>query len=158
GGRALRTRLYSGTRPLPEPQSGVSALRVTILRDGSKSFIAADAAQMGAEGRCPFSPPNRLPPRTKTKLSKPSISFRSSSPRSLFSPSNLTARAAPGSSALLPQPTRKGDHTMNIQMIPLNRLIPSPANVRKTGTGMGVEELAASIAAHGLLQNLQVRP
>src|SRR6185437_8353338 len=68
GGRALRTRLYSGTRPLPEPQSGVSALRVTILRDGSKSFIAADAAQTGAEGRCPFSPPNRLPPRTKTKL------------------------------------------------------------------------------------------
>jgi ParB family chromosome partitioning protein len=47
---------------------------------------------------------------------------------------------------------------MNIQMIPLNRLIPSPANVRKTGTGTGVEELAASIAAHGLLQNLQVRP
>jgi hypothetical protein len=47
---------------------------------------------------------------------------------------------------------------MNIQMIPLNRLIPSPANVRKTGTCLGVEELAASIAAHGLLQNLQVRP
>jgi ParB family transcriptional regulator, chromosome partitioning protein len=47
---------------------------------------------------------------------------------------------------------------MNIQMIPLNCLIPSPANVRKTGTGIGVEELAASIAAHGLLQNLQVRP
>jgi hypothetical protein len=47
---------------------------------------------------------------------------------------------------------------MNIQMIPLNRLIPSPANVRKTGTALGVEELAASIAAHGLLQNLQVRP
>lgn len=47
---------------------------------------------------------------------------------------------------------------MNIQMIPLNRLVPSPANVRKTGTGIGVEELAASIAVHGLLQNLQVRP
>lgn len=47
---------------------------------------------------------------------------------------------------------------MTIEMIPLNRLVPSPANVRKTGTGIGVEELAASIAAHGLLQNLQVRP
>jgi ParB family chromosome partitioning protein len=47
---------------------------------------------------------------------------------------------------------------MNIQMIPLNKLIPSSANVRKTGSGAGIEELAASIAAHGLLQNLQVRP
>ena len=47
---------------------------------------------------------------------------------------------------------------MNIQMIPLNKLVPSPANVRKTGADTGIEELAASIAAHGLLQNLQVRP
>ena len=47
---------------------------------------------------------------------------------------------------------------MNIQPIPLNRLIPSPANVRKTGASVSIEELAASIAAHGLLQNLQVRP
>jgi len=46
---------------------------------------------------------------------------------------------------------------MNIQMIPLNQLVPSPANVRKTGANVGIEELAASIAAHGLLQNLQVR-
>ena len=46
---------------------------------------------------------------------------------------------------------------MNIQMIPLNKLIPSPANARKTGASVGIEELAASIAAHGLLQNLQVR-
>ncbi len=46
---------------------------------------------------------------------------------------------------------------MNIEMIPLNRLVPSPANVRKVGTTVGIEELAASIAAHGLLQNLQVR-
>jgi ParB family chromosome partitioning protein len=46
---------------------------------------------------------------------------------------------------------------MNIQMIPLNKLIPSPANVRKTGAAIGIEELAASIAAHVLLQNLQVR-
>ena len=47
---------------------------------------------------------------------------------------------------------------MTIEMIPLNKLIPSPANVRKTGAMLGIEELAASIAAHGLLQNLQVRP
>jgi ParB family chromosome partitioning protein len=46
---------------------------------------------------------------------------------------------------------------MNIQMIQLNRLAPCPANVRKSGTGIGIDELAASIAAHGLLQNLQVR-
>jgi ParB family chromosome partitioning protein len=52
----------------------------------------------------------------------------------------------------------KETDTMNIQMIPLNRLIPCPANVRKTGAGIGIEELAASISAHGLLQNLQVRP
>jgi ParB family chromosome partitioning protein len=39
----------------------------------------------------------------------------------------------------------------------LNKLVPSPANVRKTGAMLGIEGLAASIAAHGLLQNLQVR-
>lgn len=47
---------------------------------------------------------------------------------------------------------------MNIQMIPLNKLVPSPANVRKTGPLLGIEELAASIKAHGLLQNLQCVP
>ena len=47
---------------------------------------------------------------------------------------------------------------MTIEMIPLNKLVPSPANVRKTGALTGIEELAASIKAHGLLQNLQVRP
>jgi len=47
---------------------------------------------------------------------------------------------------------------MNIQMIPLNQLVRSSSNVRKTGVSVGIEELAASIAAHGLLQNLQVRP
>src|SRR5271167_1421484 len=46
---------------------------------------------------------------------------------------------------------------MTIQMIPLNQLIPSQANVRKIGCKTGIEELAASIKAHGLLQNLQVR-
>jgi ParB family transcriptional regulator, chromosome partitioning protein len=43
-------------------------------------------------------------------------------------------------------------------MIPLNALVPSPANVRKTRNKIGIDELASSIAAHGLLQNLQVRP
>jgi len=47
---------------------------------------------------------------------------------------------------------------MNIQMIPLNQLVVSPANVRKTGAKIRIEELAANIAAIGLLQNLQVRP
>jgi ParB family chromosome partitioning protein len=47
---------------------------------------------------------------------------------------------------------------MNIEMIPLNKLVQSPVNVRKTGASMGIDELAASIKAHGLLQNLQVRP
>src|SRR5258708_1835813 len=46
---------------------------------------------------------------------------------------------------------------MNIQMIPLNQLVVSPANVRKTGAKVGIEALAANIAAIGLLQNLQVR-
>jgi len=47
---------------------------------------------------------------------------------------------------------------MKIEMISLNKLVPSPANMRKTGTNTGIDELAASIVAHGLLQNLQVRP
>ena len=42
--------------------------------------------------------------------------------------------------------------------IPLNKLKPSPANVRKTGVDVGLEEFAASIAAHGLLQPLVVAP
>jgi len=45
-----------------------------------------------------------------------------------------------------------------MQTIPLTQLVPSPANVRKTGAKDGIAELAASIAAHGLLQNLSVRP
>jgi len=46
---------------------------------------------------------------------------------------------------------------MTIQMIALNQLVPSQANVRKTNVSAGIEELAASIEAHGLLQNLTVR-
>ncbi len=42
--------------------------------------------------------------------------------------------------------------------IPLNKLVPSLENVRKTPREGAVEERAASILAHGLLQNLTVRP
>ena len=41
--------------------------------------------------------------------------------------------------------------------IPLNKLVPWTGNVRKTGVSEGLEELAASIAAHGLLQAPIVR-
>ena len=47
---------------------------------------------------------------------------------------------------------------MTMQTIPLTQLVPSATNVRKTGAKDGIEALAASIAAHGLLQNLSVRP
>ena len=46
---------------------------------------------------------------------------------------------------------------MKIKNIPLAQLVPSPDNVRKTGAANGIAGLAANIAAHGLLQNLQVR-
>lgn len=41
--------------------------------------------------------------------------------------------------------------------IPLNRLAPWDGNVRRTGIHDGIDELAASIASHGLLQSLVVR-
>ena len=44
------------------------------------------------------------------------------------------------------------------QTIPLNRLVQSKANVRRTSRATGIDELMASIAAHGLRQNLNVRP
>lgn len=42
--------------------------------------------------------------------------------------------------------------------IALNKLVAWQGNVRKTNADEGIEELAASIAAHGLLQSLVVRP
>lgn len=45
---------------------------------------------------------------------------------------------------------------MTLQTIPLSKLVPSAANVRKTG-GTSIEDLAASIASSGLLNNLVVR-
>ena len=52
----------------------------------------------------------------------------------------------------------KAIQTSAIQTIPLSKLIPSAANVRRTGRKDGIKQLAASIKAHGLLQNLTVRP
>ncbi|MCI2811419.1 ParB/RepB/Spo0J family partition protein, partial [Eoetvoesiella caeni] len=45
-----------------------------------------------------------------------------------------------------------------IQLIALNKLVASPRNVRKQDRKADVDALAASIAAHGLLQNLCVVP
>ena len=46
----------------------------------------------------------------------------------------------------------------DISSIPLNKLVDSHDNVRKTADADGaLQELAASIAAHGLLQSLVVR-
>ena len=42
--------------------------------------------------------------------------------------------------------------------VPLNKLVSAKTNARKTGAKDGIEELAASIAAHGLLTSLTVRP
>jgi ParB family chromosome partitioning protein len=46
---------------------------------------------------------------------------------------------------------------MSMIEIPLSRLVHSHSNVRKTGRSIGLEGLAASIAAHGLRQNLTVK-
>tara|TARA_B100000749_G_scaffold83550_1_gene63441 strand:- start:556 stop:1092 length:537 start_codon:yes stop_codon:yes gene_type:complete len=45
-----------------------------------------------------------------------------------------------------------------IKSIPLNKLVQSPHNVRRHSDPAADAELKASIAAHGLLQNLIVRP
>ncbi len=45
----------------------------------------------------------------------------------------------------------------NMKDIPLNQLVAWTGNVRKTHNKSGIEELAASIKAHGLQQNLVVR-
>jgi ParB family transcriptional regulator, chromosome partitioning protein len=44
-----------------------------------------------------------------------------------------------------------------VQEIPLSKLIPSATNVRRANRNDRIGELAASIKAHGLLQNLTVR-
>lgn len=47
--------------------------------------------------------------------------------------------------------------TTTIQTIPLNKLTLWPGNVRKTDAQAGIDELAASIASHGLLNPLLIR-
>lgn len=42
------------------------------------------------------------------------------------------------------------------QLIPVNKLVKSPLNARRTNVTMGLEELKASLLAHGLMQNLVV--
>ena len=74
-------------------------------------------------------------------------------------PVSPTGKEAAG---LLPLPQREITMTNTVTYtttgISLSKLLPSPANVRRTGTGLGIEALAASIGAHGLLQSLVVRP
>lgn len=48
--------------------------------------------------------------------------------------------------------------TDTIRYIPLDKLVLSPKNTRKTRDPEAVEQMAASIAAQGLLQNLTVEP
>lgn len=45
----------------------------------------------------------------------------------------------------------------DIRHIPLSKLVPSAANVRRVNSTAGISELADSIEAHGLIQNLTVR-
>jgi ParB family chromosome partitioning protein len=47
--------------------------------------------------------------------------------------------------------------TPDIRHIPLSKLVPSAANVRRVNSTAGISELADSIEAHGLIQNLTVR-
>ena len=48
------------------------------------------------------------------------------------------------------------DTATDLHTIPLNKLVPSPANVRRFRSEGGITELAASLLAHGQLQNLVV--
>lgn len=48
------------------------------------------------------------------------------------------------------------DTTTDLHTIPLNKLVPSPANVRRFRSEGGITELAASLLSHGQLQNLLV--
>ncbi|MES1197553.1 MAG: ParB/RepB/Spo0J family partition protein, partial [Pseudomonadota bacterium] len=54
------------------------------------------------------------------------------------------------------QPGDGANAMTDIIMIPLSKLVPGRRNARKTKPAMSIVELAASIQAHGLLQNLVV--
>jgi ParB family chromosome partitioning protein len=74
-------------------------------------------------------------------------------PRPLITGALFRHRRPPITAA--PEP--KEQSMSHIIQIPLNKLALWDGNVRKTGINTGIEELAASIAAHGLLQSLVVR-
>lgn len=57
----------------------------------------------------------------------------------------------------IPTPTIPATLAAAIQHIALSRLGPSKANVRRVNSTAGIGELADSIEAHGLIQNLTVR-
>ena len=48
--------------------------------------------------------------------------------------------------------------TTAAKTVPLTKLVPSAANMRRLNSEAGLDALAASIRAHGLIQNLTVRP
>jgi ParB family chromosome partitioning protein len=52
---------------------------------------------------------------------------------------------------------RKG-HTSGVRMVPIDRITPNPENPRITVDEATLEELAASIREHGVLQPILVRP
>ena len=76
-------------------------------------------------------------------------------PWTLLTPVSPTGRAAAQRCA---QPRRRHGDDLPHPGNPLRKLVLSAANVRRTGRENGLEELAASIQAHGLLQSLSVRP
>jgi len=110
--------------------------------------MAADAASEGAERLRLFSPPNRLPPKTKTNLPASAVKFVSFRvPAKPVFPFHLHRSRGPGKQqrAAASRNHEEGDRDMTMQTIPRTRLIPYPANVRKIGIGTGIEELAPSI-------------
>ncbi|WP_102959351.1 ParB/RepB/Spo0J family partition protein [Mangrovicella endophytica] len=65
-----------------------------------------------------------------------------------------TARPVPGFASVAPdEPSVSAD-----RMVPLSRITPNPNNPRKTFGDAELADLAASIAVHGIVQPLLVRP
>ncbi|MHB0699723.1 hypothetical protein, partial [Roseomonas mucosa] len=120
-------------------------------------IVASGAAGAGHHGALPRGASARGLPRGRTP--------RSHDPKGL-APSGARPRppachpSFPGlgdareAAGLLPAATKEDRYTTDTIVrataeIALGRLDPSPANVRRTGAGQGVEALAVSIAAHG---------
>ena len=87
-----------------------------------------------------------------------------------LTPADAQAEAAPEQQdAPLPAEARPGDAVrfqvpafeptpLGLQQVPWNRILPSPLNPRKAFDAAALKELAISIHAEGLQQNLVVRP